>query len=199
MRRITLILTVAVVALLAPAASNAQVLELTTWPAVHVVAAPVAAAPAMVPALLADETPAASTASSRPPVPEPPTGLGRAAVPCGGARSCDGGPPIVQPRPVVPPLVTLTAPFTMTPDFRCYVTFEATIPAGTGELVTFGRRNYGSTGPFVTVYAAYTVNGKASILTPAATSGGEWQAVWGLETSGLPPLTVSNAIPVGCL
>lgn len=119
---------------------------------------------------------------------------------CNPYRGCGVPTPIPSPdRPPVPPLVTLTTALALVGEnpIQCFVTLKADLPGSpNGEYVTFARRDVNTTGPFVTTYATYTFAGDATIVGPARTLTGEWQATWGSEKSGVS--VVSTALPVIC-
>lgn len=129
---------------------------------------------------------------------EPPTGLTRAKVPCGGARLCPGQNPVPAPRPEIPPLTTLTTELVID-NGSCFIRFNAkAIAQPTGDYMTFSVRPVGSTGSFMLMFATYTVAGNATFLAPAKMAAGEWRAVD--QTTGEPSglTVVSNALPIIC-
>lgn len=188
------VILIVIAALALCGTANAQVLEKSTWPLHSVIASSVVVNTAVAPP--SEITTEALVDSGRPSVPEPPSGLGRVPVPCGGATLCPGQSPIPAPRPTVPTLVTLTTELVLDSG-NCYIRFTGDVVGfPNGEFVTFGVRNYGSTGIFVTAYSTFTFQGNAVIQVPVRGVGGEYQAAWGAERSNV--VTVSNAFPLIC-
>lgn len=212
------LLTTMILALAFAGTAQAQVLELTTWPAIPAVTAvedtqlpetteqEQATLAADVEADRVPCNPYREACEGHPGSPYP--AAPRPNIPCGFARPCpDGSSVPVVPRPEVPPLVNLTTALVIgdktpvqAPTYFCFVNLSAKVPGfTTGDQIMLASRATGSTGAFTPTFTINTANGTASLTVPASfATGKEWQATEMESGEKSNIVAVSNALPIIC-